>query len=216
MQIYKVDLETGAATPVIDERLWDNVEAGYDQINFRFDAFGVHGDVTKDAVIMACDANGWNAFRWTIENGVAGPGELVTLEPDENVKSLYIEMKENEQGQTVASWKTDNPGTAPQIFPLEGGMFYVDGWSTLPILFDEEGYIIDDFANSPAGVSVVNNEGDTCVMNTGHNGLAEFQIGDEYFLVMAATNTVGNPPSAFALYKYADEAKAFEGLEPLW
>jgi hypothetical protein len=33
---------------------------------------------------------------------------------------------------------------------------------------------------------------------------------------MAATNTAGSPTSAFALYKFADADRAFEGLEPLW
>lgn len=219
-QIYKVDLETGAATTVIDERLWDNVDEGFDKISFRFDAFGVYGDVNNDAVIMAADANGWNAFRWVIEGGVAQPAQLVSLEPDENVNSYYIEMKPQdptkEDSPKVATWTVTSPGTAPQIFPLEGGMFYVDGWATLPMLFDEEGYIIDDFKNVPSGTKIGNNEGDTCTLNTGHNGLAEFQIGDEYFLVMCATNTVGTPKSSFAIYKFKDAAKSFAEMEPLW
>ena len=33
---------------------------------------------------------------------------------------------------------------------------------------------------------------------------------------MAATNTAGSPTSAFALYRFADEDRAFEGMEPLW
>ena len=84
------------------------------------------------------------------------------------------------------------------------------------MLYDMDGTLADDFINSPSGVNVVNNEGDTCEMNVGHNGLCEFQVGDEYFMVMAATNTVGTPASAFALYKFADASKSFTGLEPLW
>ena len=33
---------------------------------------------------------------------------------------------------------------------------------------------------------------------------------------MAATNTAGSPTSAFALYKFANEDRMFEGMEPLW
>jgi len=53
-------------------------------------------------------------------------------------------------------------------------------------------------------------------MNQGHNGLAEFQVGEEYFVVMAATNTAGTPPSSFRLFKFADANKAFTGLDCLW
>ena len=33
---------------------------------------------------------------------------------------------------------------------------------------------------------------------------------------MAATNTAGTPTSAFALYKFANADRMFEGMEPLW
>jgi hypothetical protein len=53
-------------------------------------------------------------------------------------------------------------------------------------------------------------------MNTGHNGLIEFQVGEEYFLLITATNTATTPASSFALYKFADEDRYFSGMEPLW
>ena len=208
-QIYMVDLETGAATELINDVLWDN--PGLDSIVFRFDAFGVAGDVTKNGVIMAADAtaNNWLVYRWLIKDGVVGEGEQVAILLDPEVdKSLYI---------NAAGFNT-----APQIFPQdeEGELFYVDGFNTLPMLFygnPEDGAILmDDFINVPTGTVVTNNEGETCSMNTGHNGLIEFQVGKEYFLLMAATNTAGSPTSAFALYKFKDEDRAFEGMEPLW
>ncbi len=219
-QVYKIDEKTGAATVVIDDRLWDDTL--YAKIGLRFDAMGVYGDVDNDATIMACDANSWNAFRWEIKGGQVGKAQLVTLNPSEGVNSLVVKQ----EGDTL-TWSTGNPGTAPQIFPLEGGMFYIDGWSTNPMLFDAgtqdflidniyNSYLLDDFANCPTGLAVVNNVGDTCKMNQGHNGLCEFQVGDDYFIVMAATNTVGNPTSAFALYKYKDAAKSFAEMEPFW
>ena len=53
-------------------------------------------------------------------------------------------------------------------------------------------------------------------MNTGHNGLVEFQVGDEYFFLITAGNTASAVPSSFALFKFADEGRTFDGLEPLW
>ena len=204
--IYVVDLETGACTKLIEDVLWEN--PGLNEVKFRFDAFGVAGDVTKNGVIMAADANGsWNVYRWLIEDGVAGEGEQVAVLLDPAVdQSLFV---------NAAGF-----GTAPQIFPQDevGSLFYVDGFHTLPMLFygspEEGAMLIDDFINVPSGTKVWNT--DTISMNQGHNGLIEFQVGEEYFLLMAATNTAGSPTSAFALYKFADADRAFEGLEPLW
>ena len=212
--IYKVDLTTGAATLLIDEKLVDNddfatIAADSSRTwSGRFDAFGVYGDVNSDAIVMAADANSFYAYKWTITNGVAGAAEQIdcALEPSSD-QSLLIKD---------GAVSVTNFGTAPQIFPVDADYFYVDGWNTLPMLYDMDGMLADDFINSPSGVNVVNNEGDTCKMNVGHNGICEFQVGDDYFMVMAATNTVGTPASAFALYKFANSSKSFSGIEPLW
>ena len=205
--IYVVDLETGACTKLIEDVLWDN--PGLDQVQFRFDAFGAAGDVTKNGVVMAADANGsWNVYRWLITDGVAGEGEQVAVLLDPAVdQSLFI----NAAGY----------GTAPQIFPQDeaGELFYVDGFNTLPMLFygnpDEGANLIDDFINVPTGTKVWNNN-DTISMNAGFNGLVEFQVGEEYFLLMIAMNNVGAVPTTYALYKFKDADRAFEGMEPLW
>ena len=204
--IYVVDLATGKCTKLIEDVLWEN--PGLNEVKFRFDAFGVAGDVTKNGVIMAADANGsWNVYRWLIEDGVAGEGEQVAVLLDPAVdQSLFV---------NAAGF-----GTAPQIFPQDevGSLFYVDGFNTLPMLFygspEEGAMLIDDFINVPSGTKVWNT--DTISMNQGHNGLIEFQVGEEYFLLMAATNTAGSPTSAFALYKFADADRAFAGMTPLW
>lgn len=204
--VYKVDLATGEATELVKEHLYSNPD--FKDNGYRFDAFGVYGDVNNSAIIMATDANSFNAYKWDITNGKASEAEQIicTIDPETD-NSLLIKD---------GALSVTNFGTAPQTFPVSEDLFYVDGWSTLPMLFDMSGSLKDDFINSPKGVSIVDNAGDTCAMNTGHNGLVEFQVGEEYFLLMAATNTVGSPTSAFALYKFADEAKEFAGLEPMW
>ena len=206
--IYVVDLATGECTKLIEDYLWDN--PGLDQVQFRFDAFGAAGDVTKNGVVMAADANGsWNVYRWLITDGVAGEGEQVAVLLDPEVdQSLFI----NAAGY----------GTAPQIFPQDeaGELFYVDGFNTLPMLFygnpEEGAVLLDDFINVPTGVKVWNNPGDTISMNANFNGLVEFQVGQEYFLLMVAANNTHSVPSTYALYKFADEDRMFEGMEPLW
>ena len=206
--IYIVDLKTGVCTKLIEDVLWEN--PGLDQVQFRFDAFGAAGDVTKNGVIMAADANGsWNVYRWLVEDGVAGEGEQVAVLLDPAVdQSLFI----NAAGY----------GTAPQIFPQDeaGELFYVDGFNTLPMLFygnpDEGALLLDDFINVPTGVKVWNNAGDTISMNANFNGLVEFQVGEEYFLLMVAANNTHSVPTTYALYKFADEDRAFSAMTPLW
>ena len=205
--IYLVDLTTGECTELINDDLRDN--PGLGEVTFRFDAFGAAGDVTKNGVVMAADANdGLNVYRWLITDGVAGEGEQINIKLDPAVdQSLYI---------NIAGF-----GTAPQIFPQdeEGGLFYVDGFNTLPMLFtgtpDEGATLLDDFIYVPTGVKVWNNN-DTISMNANFNGLVEFQVGEEYFLLMVAANNTHSVPSTFALFKFADEDRMFEGMEPLW
>ena len=101
--IYHVDLTTGKCTELINDDLRDN--PGLSEVTFRFDAFGVAGDVTKNGVIMAADANdGLKVYRWLITDGVAGEGEQISVKLDPAVdQSLYV---------NIAGF-----GTAPQIFP---------------------------------------------------------------------------------------------------
>ena len=207
--IYQIDLTTAEATLLVDERLWDN--PNYDQEMLRFDAFGVAGDVTKDGVIMAADATdgNWRVYRWLINDGVASKGEQINILLDPEVdQSLFI----NANGLS----------TAPRIYPLDelGELFYVDGYTTLPMLFSSEAddaTLIDDFINVPSYPKVWNAEGDTLAfLSTGQNGLVEFQVGDDYFLLMSASHFTNNIPSTFALYKFADAERSFSGMEPLW
>ena len=206
--IYVVDLATGVCTKLIEDVLWEN--PGLDQVQFRFDAFGAAGDVTKNGVVMAADAQGsWNVYRWLITDGVAGEGEQVAVLLDPTVdQSLFI----NAAGY----------GTAPQIFPQDemGELFYVDGFNTLPMLFygnpEEGAVLLDDFINVPTGVNVWNNAGDTIAMNANFNGLVEFQVGEEYFLLMVAANNTHSVPTTYALFKFADADRMFEGMTPLW
>ena len=206
--IYLVDLNTGACTELINDDLRDN--PGLSEVTFRFDAFGVAGDVTKNGVVMAADANdGLKVYRWLIADGVAGEGEQISVKLDPAVdESLYV---------NIAGF-----GTAPQIFPQdeEGTLFYVDGFNHLPMLFygnpDEGAALVDDFIHVPAGTKVTNTPDEVLSMNTGHNGLVEFQVGEDYFLLITASNTAASPASSFALYKFADADRLFEGMTPLW
>lgn len=199
MMVYKVDIETGECTELINEVIAENPE--YAELSIRFDAFGVWGDVDDYAVVMAMNANAMNAFRWVIEDGVAGAAELVTLDP------LF-------EGDASV-----NPGSAPQIMPISEDLFYVDGNATFPTLYqyaDGKGTRIDCFYDAEGNSLPILGS-----MNQGHNGITDFQLlnaaGEtEYFMCCAATNTVKDPISSFAIIKYADESLSFQTAELIY
>lgn len=164
-----------------------------DNSTIRFDAIGVYGDVTKDAIIMAASASTSDVYYWNIWDGEwDGAHEWIPTEGGYN-------------------W-----GTAPQCFPIEGDMFYVDGFSNYPVLFNMDGEVVDffDTEDETCLSLVTNRNGNTRA--TGHNGLAEFELGGEYFLLMAGGNTANSPASTFVLYKCADENRAFAEMTQMW
>lgn len=199
MMVYKVDIETGECTELINEVIANNPE--YAELTIRFDAFGVWGDVEDYAVVMAMNASAMNAFRWVIEDGVAGAAELVTLDP------LF-------EGDASV-----NPGSAPQIMPISEDLFYVDGNATFPTLYqyaDGKGTRIDCFYDAEGNALPILN-----TMNQGHNGITDFQLVNaagetEYFMCCAATNTAKAPESSFAIIKYADESLSFQTAELIY
>ncbi|MGB4414137.1 MAG: hypothetical protein WBI53_04535 [Paludibacter sp.] len=206
-QIWKVDLSTGAGTLVIDQP--DLATLFPAATSMRFDAFGVWGDVNSTAVILAANASAtaMEVYKWTITNGVASAPSLIELD------------NSTATGADLAGLA--NLGSAPQVFPLDDNYFYVDGNATFPVLVDKDGNVIDGFkSNLSALKDSVTAPAATpktiWTMNQGHNGVVEFEVTGEYFLLMAATNTVGVPPSTFRLFKFADAGKAFTGLDCLW
>ena len=216
MMIYIVDEKTGAATELINEAIWDN--ADMDSIVYRLDAFGAWGDVKSHAVIIASVASytanavtsGLNAFRWEINNGVAEMAELVEITASEtdDFKTYLV----NAEGKPLA-----NAGISPTALPLDEEYFLIDGQATYPTLISRDGDVVDDFKNNHAGIlKVGNNVGDTCTLQVNNNGLAQFQVGGDYFFLMAATCYTGVPKNVYALYKFKDASQSFAEMEPLW
>ncbi|VBB48051.1 conserved exported hypothetical protein [uncultured Paludibacter sp.] len=201
-QIWKIDITTGNGTALIDQTIITDFPAS--KVGTRFDAFGVWGDVTKNAVIMAANAEATvvEVYKWTITNGTVEAPVLIELD--------------NVTAGTTLTGKA-NLGTAPRVLPLDDNYFYVDGNSTVPTLMDKDGNVIDGFYNKYSALKdSVTIPGTTWSMDTGHNGVKEFQIGSDYFLIMAASNTATKPNSSFRIFKFADAGKAFSGLDCMW
>ena len=85
------------------------------------------------------------------------------------------------------------------------------------MLFDPDGGLVDAFdeEHEAADFIIGNKE---VARATGHNGVTEFEVNGEYYLIIAGDNTVGNgtAPSTFVMYKFANEDRAFKDMTQLW
>lgn len=202
-QIWKVNMNDGTGTLVIDQ---SNLATLYPTATtMRFDYFNVLGDVNTNAIILAANAStsAMEVYKWTITNGVASNPTLIEL--DTSVAT----------GKDLAG--LSNLGSGPQVFPVDQNTFYVDGNATYPVLCDKDGNVLDGFKSNLNNLKdSVTMPGMMWSMNPGHNGMKEFQVGNEYFMVMAATNTAAAPASTFRLFKFADANKSFATMDCLW
>lgn len=205
-QVWNVDPNTGEGYLVLQDRLIDHLHDGVfaDTAHLaggRFDYFGVYGDVTADAIIMSSEQFTMNVYKWTIRGGQVVSVEDINCKVAEDLP-YYI-------SGVVAT------GIGPQVFPVDEEYFYVDGFNTFPTLFDMDGELVGDLQMNENGNKVVM-DGDTLTLETAHNGLQEFQLGGEYFLLMAAKGTGTPYSSSFVLYKFADAGKEMDFMEPVW
>ncbi len=198
-QIWNVDLETGEGKLIVDlatdTTQW--LSSQYpENTTIRLDRIGVYGDINGDATIMSVVSAGADVYYWIIEDG--------EWDGETNWISLGL-------GEGV------NVGGAPVICPIEGDYFYVDGFSTYPLLFDPDGNLVDAFdADHEADHLLIGANGVS--RSNGHNGVTEFEVNGEYYLIIAGDNTVGSgtAPSTFVLYKFADEYRAFKDMTQLY
>ncbi len=193
-QVWKIDLTTGEGELIVHEILAENYD--FAEATIRFDAFGVYGDVDGDAIIMAMNAQAMEAYKWTISNGEAGDAEAILIDT-------------SEEGTLLTG--LNNPGPAPQIFPMDEDYFYIDGFATYPTLIDMDGNIIDGLFNDTSEEWPASDS-----KKQGQNGLIEFSVGDDYFFIMVNSNTDGTPPASFRLFKWADANKEFKDIQSLW
>ncbi len=223
-QVWKIDLTTGGGTVLIDTDIITHYPLS--KTGTRFDAIGVWGDVNNNAVIMAANAEATvtEVYKWTVTNGV------VNQKPD------LIELDNSGQywfGAYTTATNTFAPlanlGSAPRVLPVDDTYFYVDGNSTYPTLCDKDGNVIDGFYKifNPDGTTQdatsyglltdeITSPSNQWVMNQGHNGVKEFQIGTDYFLIMAGSNTAAKPFSSFRLFKFKDASKLFKDMTLMW
>ena len=168
--IYMLDGDTGELTWIADLDKADAVQ--------RLDYVDVMGDITREEAecnIMSVGASSEYIYRWhadqggDFEGGFDGDPYLAILE-------FYPE--------TVTQW-----GYAPvakMVLNSEddfsGELFYIDGFTTSPILYDLTGTMVDNFEEvDPA----------FWPMDVGANGVCEFTLDGRNFIVFVAAQYTG-------------------------
>lgn len=161
---------------------------------FRIDAFDVYGDVLNgNGLIMLAVAGadvgaGNTVIKYKVTNGVAD-----VANPE------FIVLQEFNPKTATTS------GTAPRVNIVDETLFYHDGFNTVPMLYDMNGNAVDGFQNNVALSPA-----------TGPNGITEFEMNGEYYMICASVNTDKTPPQAFDIFKYKDASRSFADMTFLY
>ncbi|MBR4828464.1 MAG: hypothetical protein IKZ92_01500 [Muribaculaceae bacterium] len=168
--VYMVDKETGELTFIADLDKGDALQ--------RCDYIDVMGDITREEAecnIMTVGASSEYIYRWHAEPGDDFEGGF-DGDPYLAILDFYPEA--------VVQW-----GYAPvtkmvlnDVDDFSGELFYVDGFSSAPILYDNTGTMVDNFENvDPA----------FWPMDNGANGVCEFHLDGRNFVVYVAAQYTG-------------------------
>ncbi len=208
-RVYQVNMETGECTIVNDFALgeddWSATNAG------RIDYCSLVGDITLQeapCVYMAA-INGTNApvYGFRAEQGAEGEDAWQPLMNDGaygamNFTETYPEGK--------ASWSYAPVAAVVKDEDFSGQLFYIDGFTTAPTLYNTTGGIVDSFKNAP----------DLAPVDAGTNGVAEFNLNGEDFIVysMNQYNKADEKTGVYCGARIAKlgEGQSFEGMEEMW
>ena len=168
--VYLVDKETGELTLMAKLDKGDAIQ--------RCDYIDVMGDITREQAecnIMTVGASSEYIYRWHADQGGDFEGGF-DGDPYLAILDFYPE--------TVIQW-----GYAPlakMVLAAEddfsGELFYIDGFTTSPILYDNTGNKVDDFEEvDPA----------FWPMDVGANGVCEFTLDGRNFIVYVAAQYTG-------------------------
>ena len=170
--IYLLDGETGELTLVA------TLEKG--DVLARCDYMDVMGDLTREEAecnIMTVGTSSEVIYRWHADQGGDFEGGFEG-DPYLAILDFYPE--------TVTQW-----GYGPVVKMIlgedeetrySGELFYVDGFTTSPILYDVTGSMVDNFENV---------DPDIWPMDVGANGVCEFTLEGRNFIVYVAAQYTG-------------------------
>ena len=199
--VYMVDKETGELTLIANLDKGDALQ--------RCDYIDVMGDITREEAecnIMSVGASSEYIYRWHADQGSDFEGGF-DGDPYLAIIDFYP--------MTVTQW-----GFAPVAKMIlageddySGELFYIDGFTTSPTLYDVTGTLVESFENvNPA----------FWPMDVGANGVCEFTLDGRNFIVFVAAQYTGVDETTLinkACQVYIcelGEGMTLEGMERYW
>ena len=210
-RVYQVNMETGECTIVNDFALGED---DYSVTNAgRIDYCSLVGDITLQeapCVYMAA-INGTAApvYGFRAEQGATG---AEAWQPLMNDGSYYAQNFTETYPEGKASWSYAPTAAIVKDEDFSGQLFYIDGFTTCPTLYNTTGGIVESFANAP----------DMAPTEVGTNGVAEFSIDNKDFVVYSLNQYAkGYDPDGKNLFCAAriaqlGEGQSFEGMKEMW
>lgn len=204
--LYLVDLETGALTSVGDLSFMGGIG--------RVDYCDVIGDLTGEtmpaAVIAASSNTNLNIFLWTREQGATEWAGGWNGMPYQEVTGTYPKDQTIFNYASVAKFIKDGSGVP--------NMFYVDGFTTLPAVYDNAGALLDSFEN----VDIIKKDADGNITGgtlpcpaAGTNGIAEAVLGGNNFLIYSE-GQYDAPHTCQAIVTNVNAEYEFSSMNYLW
>ena len=195
--VYTLNVETGELTLVTTLSKGDKIA--------RTDYYDVIGDITREKAecnIMAAAALAATIYRWHADQGAeefeGGFEGDISLE----ITSFFPE--------TVTLW-----GYAPVVkmcydpaseTPYAGELFYIDGFNSVPALYDVTGSLIDSFEAVDKAL----------YPEAGTNGVAEFSLDGRNFMVYSIAQYSGTGHGCQANIVELGEGMSLVGMTKYW
>ena len=208
--IYLLDVATGALTSA-GTLVTDGNLGRVDYCDVIGDLTGKEAGATVLAVTSAADNR--NVFNWRLEKGQGGAD--VEWAPGWAEDGTYAV-------QATGTYPVDAETGAPQagfslgstvkmVRPSVDGvldLFYIDGFTTTPNLYDDRANMIESFGDIPAENGVV-------VPAMGTNGVAEASVGNQNLFIYSEGQYDGDH-SCQAVIAAVDEDRSYASTKQLW
>jgi hypothetical protein len=206
MKLYMVDTETGALT-LVNAFALDEIEG--EGNGARVDCYDVCGDLTGEkarCVFMACPNEIAKTYTWHLEQGETEWGTGVDSDND----YIVVPVADTDPtGQTA--WNYSPMVTIVPDEDFSGQLYYVDGHTTRPALYDHEGEMIETLAEHLEDEAWAD-----YIPDRQPNGIRQFSLAGTDFVGFAMhfpdDKNLGGEISLVKL----DENGSLENATPMW
>ena len=195
--VYTLNVETGELTLVSTLSKGDKIA--------RTDYYDVIGDITREKAecnIMSAAVNAATIYRWHADQGAEEfeggfEGDL-SLE----ITAFFPETVTNWSYAPVVKMCYDPASETPYA----GELFYIDGFNSVPALYDVTGSIIDSFEAVDKAL----------YPEAGTNGVAEFTLDGRNFMVYSIAQYSGTGHGCQANIVELGEGMSLGGMTKYW